>query len=397
VRVIVVGAGFAGLAAADALARAGAEVDVLEARDRVGGRVWSVPFAEGIVERGAEFILPHDRTVIAVAGRLGLALVRKGTRYGNREPRGGQPVTRDQVAAALERIGSAPPAAGAGPLSRALAGYGLEPGVAEAIQARIEVSCGYPADDLDAAALEEGAASFGDFDTWTVDGGNDRIARELAAGLGGAVRCSAAVSSLEWRPRQVRVIGGGEEWVADAAVIAAPASVLDEIAFDPPLGPEKAAVRYGQVAKLFVALRTPAPPSEVLSVPGRFWSYTQLDADGQPRPFVAAFAGTPGALETLEVAAGPEGWLAALARLRPDLDLDLDTVMLSTWAEDPWVLGGYSARSATVPLDTEVLARPVGPLFFAGEHTAGVWHGLMEGALRSGERAAAEVLASDGR
>ena len=54
------------------------------------------------------------------------------------------------------------------------------------------MSCGYPADDLDAAALEEGAASFGDFDTWTVDGGNDRIARELAAGLGGAVRCSAA-------------------------------------------------------------------------------------------------------------------------------------------------------------------------------------------------------------
>ena len=114
-------------------------------------------------------------------------------------------------------------------------------------------------------------------------------------------------------------------------------------------------------------------------------------------PFVAAFAGTPGALETLEVAAGPERWLAALARLRPDLDLDLDTVMLSTWAEDPWVRGAYSARSATVPLDTEVLARPVGPLFFAGEHTAGVWHGLMEGALRSGTRAAAEVLASAGR
>ncbi|MGA8333567.1 MAG: FAD-dependent oxidoreductase, partial [Solirubrobacteraceae bacterium] len=113
-RVIVVGAGFAGLTAADALARAGVEVDVLEARDRVGGRVWSVPFADGVVERGAEFILPHDRTVIAVAERLGLALVRKGTRYGNREPRGGEPVTRDQIAAALERIGSAPPAAGAG-------------------------------------------------------------------------------------------------------------------------------------------------------------------------------------------------------------------------------------------------------------------------------------------
>jgi monoamine oxidase len=396
-RVIVVGAGFAGLAAADALVRAGAEVDVLEARDRVGGRVWSVPFAGGAIERGAEFILPHDRTVLATAERLGLALVRKGTRYGNREPRGGEPVTREQVAAALQRIGSEPLASGAGVLPDALAAYGLEPGVAEAIQARIEVSSGYPADDLDAGALSEGAASFGDFDTHTVDGGNDRIARELAAGLGGAVRLSAAVSSVEWREREVMVLGGGEEWVADAAVIAVPASVLFEIAFDPPLAAEKAAVRYGQTAKLFVALRTPAPPSEVMSVPGRFWSYTQLGADGQPRPFVAAFAGTPGALESLEVDAGPERWLAALAELRPDLDLDVDKVMLSTWAHDPWVNGAYSARSASVPLDAEALARPVGPLFFAGEHTPGVWHGLMEGALRSGERAAAEVLAGAGR
>jgi monoamine oxidase len=132
-RVIVVGAGFAGLAAADALVRAGAEVDVLEARDRVGGRVWSVPFAGGAIERGAEFILPHDRTVLATAERLGLALVRKGTRYGNREPRGGEPVTREQVAAALQRIGSEPLASGAGVLPDALAAYGLEPGVAEAI------------------------------------------------------------------------------------------------------------------------------------------------------------------------------------------------------------------------------------------------------------------------
>jgi monoamine oxidase len=397
VRVIVVGAGFAGLAAADALARGGVEVDVLEARDRVGGRVWSVPFSDGAVERGAEFILPHDNTVVATAKRLGLALVRKGTRYGNREPRGGEPVTREQVAAALHRIGSEPPAAAVGLLSVALAAYGLEPGVAEAIQARIEVSCGYPVDDLDAGALSEGASSFGDFDTHTVEGGNDRIARELAAPLGGAVRCSAAVSSVEWGPREVRVVGGGEEWVADAAVIAVPASVLFEIAFDPPLAPEKAAVRYGQAAKLFVALRTPAPPSEVLSVPDRFWSYTQLGADGQPRPFVTAFAGTPRALESLAVDAGPERWVSALARLRPDLDLDLDAIMLSRWADDPWARGAYSARSATVPLDTDALARSVGPLHFAGEHTAGVWHGLMEGALRSGFRAAAEVLAGDGR
>ena len=392
-RVIVVGAGFAGLAAADALARAGVEVEVLEARDRVGGRVWSVPFAGAVVERGAEFILPHDKTVIASADRLGLRLVRKGTRYGNREPRGGEHVTRSQVSAALRRIGSEPPAAGDGTLAGALGTYGLEPGVVEAIRARIEVSCGYPADDLDAGALSEGAASFGDFDTFTVDGGNDRLARELAAGLRGEVRLSAPVSAVAWSSeREVRARAGTREWAADAAVIAVPAAVLDAIAFDPPLPRAKAAVRYGQAAKLFVRLRAPSPPSEVLSVPERYWCYTQLGPDGDPAPFLAAFAGSPRALEALDVESGPERWLAALGRLRPDVELDFDTVMLSTWADDSWARGAYSARSATSPIDTEALRRPVGPLFFAGEHTAGAWHGLMEGALRSGARAAQELL-----
>jgi len=164
------------------------------------------------------------------------------------------------------------------------------------------------------------------------------------------------------------------------------------IAFDPPIPRAKAAVRYGQAAKLFVRLRAPSPPSEVLSVPERYWCYTQLGPDGDPAPFLAAFAGSPRALEALDVESGPERWLAALGRLRPDLELDFDTVMLSTWADDSWARGAYSARSATSPIDTEALRRPVGPLFFAGEHTAGAWHGLMEGALRSGARAAQELL-----
>jgi monoamine oxidase len=395
VRVIVVGAGFAGLAAADALARGGVEVLVFEARDRVGGRVWSVPFAGGVVERGAEFILPHDRTVISVAERFGLALVRKGTLYGNREPRGGVAASQADVLAAVARLASQPHV---GTLADALRAASLDPGVAEVIRARLEVSCAYGADDLDASVLTEGAGAFGDFDAWSVAGGNDRIASSLAARVGDAVRLSAPVSSVTWRDGgEVTVLAGGEESVVDAAVIAVPASVLDSISFDPPLPPAKAAVRYGQAAKLFVALRAPAPPSQVLSVDERFWCYTQLGADGEPLPFVGAFAGSPRALETLDVPSGPERWIEALARLRPDLDLDLERVLLSTWAEDPWVRGAYSASSARLPMDADALARSIGSLFFAGEHTAGAWHGLMEGALRSGFRAATEVLASAGR
>ena len=207
--------------------------------------MWSVPFAGAVAERGAEFILPHDRAVGAVADRLGLALVRKGTLYGNREPRGGShPVSGAEVLAAVTRLGSAP---GAGALADVLGRGEVEPDVAEAIRARFEVSCAYPADDLDSSVLTEGGAgAFGDFDTWTVEGGNDRIARELAAGLHGAVRLSAPVSSVAWRDGEVRVVAGGREAAADAAVIAVPASVLSRVAFDPPLPRAKTEAGFGR-------------------------------------------------------------------------------------------------------------------------------------------------------
>jgi len=397
VRAIVVGAGFAGLAAADELQRAGVEVTVLEARDRVGGRVWSVPFAGSVVERGAEFILPGNDTVIATARRLGLGLVRKGTRYGDREPRGAEPVKREQVAAAVARIVSEPArAGGARTLAEAIARYELPSAVAQAIQARIEVSCAHPADDLAASVLHEGAAAFGEFDTYTVQGGNDRIGRELAAGLGDRVHLASPVRRIAWSEREVRIRAGSHLAVADVAVLAVPAAVLGAISFDPPLPDEKLAalrsVRYGQAAKLFLALEAPAPPSATLSVPGRFWCWTQLGADATPGPFVAAFAGTTGALEELSVSSGPERWVTALEQLRPDLRLDPDQVLLSTWGDDPWARGAYSAESAISPIDTEALVRPAGPLVFAGEHTAGEWHALMEGALRSGERAAQQLV-----
>jgi monoamine oxidase len=80
--------------------------------------------------------------------------------------------------------------------------------------------------------------------------------------------------------------------------------------------------------------------------------------------------------------------------LRPDLAFAEVEPVRSTWHDDPWVRGAYSARSLTSPLDDEALAAPVGALAFAGEHTAGEWHALMEGALRSGIRAADLLLSA---
>ncbi len=403
-KAVVVGAGFAGLAAAARLAAAGAEVDVFEARDRVGGRVWSVPFAGTVVERGAEFILPGNETVIATAQRLGLRLVRKGTQYGDRDPKGeARTVSREQVAAAAARIASEPRPAlvPGGTLADALETYRLDPVVAEAIRSRVEVSCGYPADDLEPSVLRETGAAFGPFDTYNVEGGNDRIARELAAGLGDGVHLASPVRRVVWDAGGVRIRAGSHVAVADAAVVAVPASTVGAISFEPPLPDDTAAamlgVRYGHAAKLFVRLGAPAAPSATLSVPGRFWCWTQLGADGAPAPFLGAFAGTPRALERLSVRAGPTEWLAALGSLRPDLQLDSGDVLICTWQDDPWARAAYSAESVSSPIDTEALTRPVGPLAFAGEHTAGEWHAQMEGALRSGERAAQQLLQTAGR
>ena len=146
--VMIVGAGFAGLAAADALRAGGIEVTVLEARDRVGGRVWSVPFAGSVVERGAEFILPGNTAVESLAARFDLPLVRKGTPYGRREPRGGEAVSGAELEAVFDRIAAGDPPPAAATVAEAIGGLGLEPRMAALIRARIEVSMGHPADDL---------------------------------------------------------------------------------------------------------------------------------------------------------------------------------------------------------------------------------------------------------
>ena len=86
-------------------------------------------------------------------------------------------------------------------------------------------------------------------------------------------------------------------------------------------------------------------------------------------------------------------WVASLRRLRPDLELDEAGAVVSTW-DDPWAQGVYSVSSpAALPEDEDAICRAEPPLVFCGEHTARGDGGLMEGALRSGLRAA-EVVGS---
>src|SRR4029079_7302901 len=85
-------------------------------------------------------------------------------------------------------------------------------------------------------------------------------------------------------------------------------------------------------------------------------------------------------------------WLDALAEMNPDLTFEGEPVMYA-WGDDPSTLGSYSAWDAASVARRDVFTRAVGRMAFAGEHTAGAdHHGTMEGALRSGVRAAMAVL-----
>ena len=413
-RVCVIGAGFAGLAAAVALAEGGLEPLVLEARERVGGRVHSRRLANGaVVELGAEFVEDDHETLTATAARLGLAMAPAGMAYGDREPRGGLGTDRATVLAEVARLRDlltertagaaggpdAPDLLGPGrSVAEVLDGLPLDPAAREAIAARLQISTGQPVGELAATVLGHAGSSFSTRESLRVAGGNQRIALRLAERLPGAVHLGVPVQAVSWSGPGVRVAVEGAELDAEACLLAVPASVMGRIRFDPPLPDWKAAalgrVAYGHAAKLFVPLRRVPPASAVLSVPDHYWTWTAQGADGAVQPVVSAFAGSAPALGALEVAAGPATWRRRLAALRPDLDLDRGAV-LSTWDDDPWIEAAYSTRTpAFRPGDPGLLARPVGPLHFAGEHTAGPWSGLMEGALRSGHRAATGLLAA---
>jgi monoamine oxidase len=394
--VIVVGAGLAGLSAADELRSAGHDPIVLEARDRVGGRVWSRELPNGaVVEMGAEFILPGSSVTRELVERLGLGLWDKGMRYGRREVRGPDRPEPGALETAIRLVDEALAGdadLGRLPAPRLLERLDVEPLAREVLIARLETSAASAADTVPAAALA-GVAHIGDEDAPSVAGGNQRLAEGLARGLGSSIRLETPVQSIAWSEDAVTVGAADGELAGDACVIAVPATTVQEIRFEPEL-PELVAralseIRYGHAAKLFVPLLSQAPPGAVMSVPGRYWTWTSAGAEDLVQPVVNSFAGSTPALERLEVSEGPAAWVESVRELRPDLEIEADRAVLSTWSDDRWARAAYSI----LPSDevTERVSQPVGPLAFAGEHLGGQFAGLMEGAIRSG-RAAARAL-----
>jgi monoamine oxidase len=403
VRVVVAGAGFAGLMAADRVAQAGHEVMVLEARDRVGGRVWSQELVPGdprtVVERGGEFVLDGYDLMRAVAGELGLRFADTAMSYYEREPRGGAATTHREMARCAVFMAEAAARARPGAsLAEVTSGWPGSPAALAAYVSRIEVTHGVPAAALAAGAVADVTGGFGRRPSWRVAGGNQQVADGLAARLAAPVRLRTAVRAVEHDRNGVRVRTDDGEVGGDAVIVAVPMAVLRVLPFSPPV-PDRyrsAWQRAGLAwnAKLHMPLTRPAAASAVQSVPGRFWTWTAADRTGRVQPVLHAFSGTEAGLAALAVSDGPARWASQVAALRPELAPDLGRAMLTTWNDDRWAGESYSASTVSVADgDDELVATSFGRVHFAGEHTAGAWAGLMEGALRSGARAADEILA----
>ena len=403
-RVIVVGAGFAGLSAALELEAAGVQVTVIEARERVGGRVWSVTLTNGaIVELGAEWIQEGDVVVHELADRFGISLAATGADYRRREPWGPGAASLEAQDAFLEAASTAraslvPGEVAAGTLGGFLADLPGEDPARRIVMARLAGTC---AQDLDRVALrvtdgERAFAAPSGGRYFRMSPGNQALATAIAGELDD-VRLGAAADTIAHDDRGVTVRIGPAEERADAVVVAVPAPIAARLAFVPALpAPLATALRdlpMGVASKFAVATKGRPSIRSRQSSETSMWCWVANGGDGAPRRCVASFAGSPAAQSALGVDQGRVGpWLDALREMNPDVTFQGEPVMYA-WSDDPFTLGSYAAFDNASWDRIALLSEPFGRLAFAGEHTAGPdHHGTMNGALLSGRRAAAQVL-----
>lgn len=416
--VIVVGAGLAGLAAARKLAQAGRSVLLLEARPRVGGRVFSVP-APGLprgIELGAEFIHGGDPTLAAALRRAGTRPIDVPREMWVRDARGLHPA-RAYWAEIVERAETIPPQSGL-PLAKTRAARRGPPEVRTRLRSFVEGFYAAPAGEVSARSIRDDGAG-ASASLRRPESGYAPVIVRLAADVraaGARIRMGEVVRELRWQRGAVAARTSRGTHLAAAVIVTVPLGVLRQrgLTLRPRVREKEHAIAHigwGEVARITLRFRSdfwrrgPLPPE--LRRRGRpaFGFLTCPAADfptwwvPDPRlPLLVGWSGGPRARELTRLPASR--WraraLAALsetvgvpaAKLRPWVR----TSWQHNWSADPFTRGAYSHPLAGRESARKRLARPVaGTLFFAGEATAEE-SGTVQGALGSGERAAREVL-----
>jgi monoamine oxidase len=428
VRVIVAGAGLAGLAAARALEAYGADVTVLEARSRIGGRVWTIrdAFGRQQAEAGADFIESEQRALLDLARSVGLRpvpIVRRGFGFYGTDARGRlaiHPVEggfRAMTAplASLVRDYRLAEMRWDSAIARALARKSVaewlqEIRAADWIRRRFRGLRGlFLADpeDLSLLALVDffSGGAFGDGATYRLEAGNDRLPAELARRLRGQVWRSRILRRVRRTGRRLVVSieepSGRKEMTADFLVVTLPAPLLRDVVFEPALpDAQRDAIRhlrYGAATRVLVQfarrfwVKRGRPDMFGSDLPtGAVWDGNEQQKGPAGILSLLAGGGASRDLGAILRSAGMDGLVARLAWLgRPAQVLASRTIV---WEDDPWARGGYAYFDpAFDPTWREALARPAGRVLFAGEHTSLRWQGYMNGAVESGQRAAAEV------
>jgi monoamine oxidase len=433
-----VGAGLAGLAAALELVDHGRSCVVLEARDRVGGRVHTIrePFANGLHgEAGAEYINSEHAYTRAMLRRFCLLNGRAPTAPRLYALAGRQAVGRSvtvlgpEIAADLRRLGRRTAALGRrvpnpykpwlAPEARDLDGRSVHDWLDElslspstlaylSVWQRLDYSIENDRISLLQFARDdrlyrlESGRSMG-----RPAEGMDALPRAMAAELGDRVRLGLKVCQLRQNEHGVVVVyeqaEGIAEVAADRAIVTVPAAALDSIEFTPGLPGKQAQafqrLGYGTVVKVLLQFRR------------RFWlTNHRLRGVMTDLPFMSAWDATrdqPGEQGILGIyTAGENGrclaamaefdriqWcLSQLDQIFPDASNLFQVGYSAVWDRDPFSQGTYSYFApGDLTRLAPYLAEPAGRIHFAGEHTD-AWQATMNGAISSGIRAARETI-----
>jgi monoamine oxidase len=436
VSVLVAGAGLAGLAAAHDLTAMGADVTVIDARDRVGGRVWTMRdgfAARQHAEGGGDLIDEDQHEIRQLAEELGLRLtriLRGGFGYVRPDATGRPRIVGRSAARGWARLSEM-----LKPLTRRyhLAEHRWDSPIASGLARRsvanwlddikadqelrataVGLRGFFLADpeELSLIALvdqfaESDAAAPGEM--YRIEGGNDRLAAALATTLGHRVHLNTELVAVSHRGRGVRAsIRRGRPVSAinsDYLVVALPATVLRRIPISPGLPPQQhdaiARLKYGRATKTLLQFsrrfwRAPGRP-RAFGSPLALGALMEGNEEQRGRPGILVLLAGGGASDATQAIVAKDGITALASRLdwlgtgRGDILGSRQIV----WESDPWSRGGYAYFDPSFdPALRPWLARPFGRLFFAGEHTSLRWQGYMNGAIESGRRAAEEIRAS---
>ncbi|MDQ1451789.1 MAG: hypothetical protein QOK38_1655 [Acidobacteriaceae bacterium] len=415
--VLIVGAGIAGLAAAAELAASGLQITILEARDRIGGRIFTLHPSEFEfpLELGAEFVHGRPPELLSLLQDANATLQQVGGvdacfRHGK--------VSRckesDKAFALLDELADVARQQGDMSFEAFLERRRPAPEIAERARSFVEGFNAADARRIGIAALarqQQAEEEIGGFESSRSTTGYDVLPRYLARRAehaGARILLSSPTASLQWKTGAVIAhTVSGASFSASKAIVTLPLGVLKarSVAFQPEPAHTFAAtdrMEAGSVRRLVLVFRSPFWEEKIADMrflftdtmkPATYWTQHPSDA-----PMLIGWLGGPQANAMRDSSQLLVQALRTLERIfslpSQSLDAELRNWYMHDWLNDPFTLGAYSYAPAGALDCSAAMTEPVdNTLFFAGEHTdiTGHW-GTVHGALRSGLRAAEQVL-----